>query len=86
MICTSITFVTGGMELCNAYTELNDPVLQREAFAKQVRNSWQIVLSVFSDFFGTIFFVRHCSSPVSSGAIPCESPNEELLVIHQQCR
>jgi lysyl-tRNA synthetase class II len=24
------------MELCNAYTELNDPVLQREAFAKQV--------------------------------------------------
>jgi hypothetical protein len=31
-----IFFLSGGMELCNAYTELNDPVLQREAFAKQV--------------------------------------------------
>lgn len=27
----------GGMEYCNAYTELNDPVVQRERFAMQAK-------------------------------------------------
>jgi lysyl-tRNA synthetase class II len=37
------------MELCNAYTELNDPVLQREAFAKQV-----IAGKLYYQFFPTL--------------------------------
>ncbi len=63
-----IFFLSGGMELCNAYTELNDPVLQREAFAKQV-----IADKLYSQFSPTLSYwkrVREQSSLYDTVSLP----------------
>lgn len=42
-------------EICNAYTELNDPMVQRERFATQAK-----VFIMASRYIGILFIKWHC--------------------------
>lgn len=48
------------MQLCNAYTELNDPIVQRERFAEQLKvlhmfsRAIQSVLNVLLEIFASL--------------------------------
>ena len=65
-LCSSSLFVffTFFFQLCNAYTELNDPVVQRQRFAEQLKvMGYDIIVMVLLkliNFFSCIIRIVAC--------------------------